>query len=133
MTDPTLVLLRDARSLLADHALCKRHFAQRANGSPCEANDPRAVSYCALGALYAVAGVQTVESYHVLEEQEIVGLDDALADLQSVIHSAIAPWNNRWFRTKRGVLRAFDKAIAYREAEAVPSLSSGLRATDKVD
>jgi hypothetical protein len=122
--DEALQILRDARAILAEADLCKRAYARRANGLPCKPTDPRAVSYCMIGVVCAAAGLETESPWicHVAEESAIM---EAICDLGAAAGRTVRKvptYNNRWWRTKRGVLRKFDQAIAYREAEQVPQI-----------
>jgi hypothetical protein len=120
--DEALQILRDARVILAEADLCKGTLARRANGANCPPTDPRAVSYCALGAVYAAAGFNRNDPARGRTPRALV---DALDDLGAVCGGTrdwVPVYNNRWWRTKRGVLRKFDQAIACREAEQVPQI-----------
>jgi hypothetical protein len=120
--DEALQILRDARVILAEADLCKGSLARRANGAGCSPTDPRAVSYCALGVVYAAAGFNRNDPERGRAPRALV---DALDDLGAVCGGTqygVPVYNNRWWRTKRGVLRKFDQAIAYREAEQVPQI-----------
>jgi hypothetical protein len=120
--DEALQILRDARVILAEADLCKGSLARRANGAGCSPTDPRAVSYCALGAVHAAAGFnRNAPDCGRATRALIDALDDLGAACGGTQHR-IPVYNNRWWRTKRGVLRKFDQAIAYREAEQIPQI-----------
>jgi hypothetical protein len=127
MADEVLIILRDARSIL-DMGFCKRALARRGNGLPCKPTDPRAVSHCAIGAIAAAAGIETKNGHEGGTWSKPA--KEALREVRAAVgakEGALADWNNRWWRTKPGVLGAFDKAIAFRERENQTLLQIGSR------
>ena len=125
--DNVLLILKDARSIV-DTGFCKGAYAKRGNGLSCKPTDPRAVSHCTVGAIYAAAGLETIDGHDAVswtkDVQTAVIEIHAAIGIRSYDEDAMATWNNRWYRSKRGVLRAFDRAIAFYESEQASVFAS---------
>lgn len=124
MSDRALELLIESRAIIADGRWSKGQFAKRQNGRWCSATDPRAVAFCPLGAIDFCAGIATGEMYP--SEKIPPEVEEAIADLASAIGitaDEMPTWNDRWWRTRRSVLKAFDRAIAVRMREMPPEIT----------
>lgn len=104
----TLEILRDARALIADpKRWTRRAFARDGRSRQVDPQSPRAVRYCATGALFKASGDNEVR--------------DALAALQAVLIDqgwtvSIEVFNDD-YAGHADVLALFDRAIADLERE----------------
>jgi hypothetical protein len=71
-------------------------------------------SYCAYWAIVTACTPEESGLRGVAVNVACVGAEDAFQFANRIRH--IQSWNDRWWRTKRSVLAAFDKAIAYSQA-----------------
>lgn len=95
-------ILKKARALIAK-GWCKNHLAVDANGDPRPSESPKAVAWCAVGAIYRAGGAANARY-------------SARAFLDNAADGDVLVLNDT-SRTRRPVLRAFDRAIALAEKE----------------
>lgn len=112
----TLHTLRRARALIRDlEHWTQGSFARDINSEECEACDPDACRWCAIGALQATADTADEYDSALLElAHSGVGLATTL------IADSLVAWNDSHERTHGEVLEAFDQAIVCLEQSGRP-------------
>jgi hypothetical protein len=96
-----LEVLEQARKLLVEVGWTQHAFARNSRGHILESNDPTAVCYCALGAVFYISP----------SGSPLAGA--AYKRLNAVIDGRdIVRWNDSPERKKEDVLEVYDKAIA---------------------
>lgn len=101
----TVTILKRARAKIVK-GWCQGHSAIDSRGNLCLAETSAAVSWCAVGAIFAVS-----KNDWKYEEAARDVLEKALGKGQS----EIANWNDEPKRTKKQVLALYDKAIRHLE------------------
>lgn len=96
-------VLRKARSLVMKGWI-RYNFAADAKGNGVAVDSARACKFCARGAIYRAGG-------------EVFGVEERLVIRAARIrkYAGLGRWNDAKLRSKRDVLRAFDRAIALAE------------------
>lgn len=80
--------------------------------------DEKAVSFCIAGAIGRA--VDDLMACHSAARRDRRNVDAAVNFMSANNISDIPKWNDKWYRTKGSVMRAFDRAITYcREEDAL--------------
>lgn len=110
-TDFTIVDALDHAGDLIRRGWHQRGYARDASGAPVSAEDDRAASWCATGAIWAVARKRAAPGQYLKLVEGLCGaLDEAIGEFRTC-------WNDRPERTQAEVVAAFRKAAADERAK----------------
>jgi|SRR5690606_34808907 len=94
---------------LIEKGWCKRHSATDKFGNITGTTSECAENFCTAGAIWRAAhDVLPFSTYNTLVINELI-----IDFLSANKIKSIPDWNDRWYRTKKSVLKAFDNAINY--------------------
>jgi hypothetical protein len=109
MEEPTSVEIMKHAKKLVENGWCKKAAAKCKRGAGIIYLDEQAVSFCVAGAIGR--SVDDLMACHSGERRDRRNIDCAVNFMSANDIKDIPKWNDKWYRTKRSVMRAFDRAI----------------------